>query len=99
MRRSINIRLRNRYQSMRRVGRIPTRLRRRASLRQEFTKRPRRAYVRRKLFTAAIEPLETRLVLSAGLEISEFLAKNDNGLRDQFQKHEDWIEIHNNSPA
>ncbi len=39
------------------------------------------------------------MLAGAGLEISEFLAKNDEGIRDQFDKREDWIEIHNNSPA
>src|SRR5687768_17167381 len=43
--------------------------------------------------------LEKRVVLAAGLEISEFLAKNTLGLQDQFTLPEDWIEIHNNSPV
>src|SRR5688572_22371480 len=48
---------------------------------------------------AVLESLETRLVLAAGLEISEFLAENDNGLRDEDGQRQDWIEIHNNSSA
>jgi hypothetical protein len=46
---------------------------------------------------AAVELLEPRIVLAAGLEISEFMAKNDNGLKDEEGIRRDWIEIHNNS--
>ncbi|HYW79147.1 MAG TPA: lamin tail domain-containing protein, partial [Thermoguttaceae bacterium] len=42
------------------------------------------------------ETLEARLVLDAGpLAISEFMAVNDNGLRDGDNETEDWLEIHN----
>ena len=34
---------------------------------------------------------------TSGVYISEFVAKNDTGLVDQFGKHSDWIEIHNSA--
>ena len=46
---------------------------------------------------AVLELLETRVVLAGGLEITEFLAKNDTGLKDEDGDRHDWIEIHNNS--
>ncbi len=44
----------------------------------------------------SIEPLEPRRLL-AGLVISEFLASNDNDLRDEDRNRTDWIEILNTS--
>ncbi len=43
--------------------------------------------------TAALEVL----VPSAGLVVSEFLAENDGGLRDEDGDRNDWIELHNAS--
>jgi autotransporter-associated beta strand protein len=43
-----------------------------------------------------MEFLEPRIVLSTGpLRISEFLAENNNGLRDDYGNNSDWIEIYN----
>lgn len=36
---------------------------------------------------------------SAQLQISEFLANNVTGLRDELYEHEDWLEIENNSAS
>ena len=41
------------------------------------------------------ETLEPRLVLNSDLIISEFLARNDNGLTDEDGDTSDWIEIRN----
>ncbi|MCH8921772.1 MAG: CotH kinase family protein, partial [Planctomycetes bacterium] len=43
----------------------------------------------------AFEPLEARQMLAAQPIISEFLAKNDDGLTDAAGRSSDWIEIHN----
>src|SRR5215208_2142865 len=37
--------------------------------------------------------------LRAQVIISEFLASNSNSITDENGKHEDWIEVTNNSPA
>src|SRR5688572_5792977 len=50
-----------------------------------------------RVIAPVVESLETRLVLAGGLEISEFLAKNENGIRDDFGERRDWIELHNAS--
>lgn len=44
-----------------------------------------------------LETLEKRLVLDAGLTISEFMAVNDTTLADGDGNYEDWIEIYNPS--
>ena len=46
-----------------------------------------------------LESLEPRLVLSADLVISEFLASNANGLRDFEGDDTDWVEILNRGPS
>src|SRR5687768_16013425 len=43
----------------------------------------------------AIEPLEARRLLAANVIISEFLASNDTGIIDNFNRRSDWIELHN----
>ena len=50
---------------------------------------------RQRVKQAAFEPLEGRLLLTADLVISEFLASNHLGLRDYDSDDSDWIEIHN----
>jgi hypothetical protein len=45
------------------------------------------------------EFLEARHLLASDLVISEFLASNDNGLRDQDHDRPDWIEILNTGAA
>ena len=49
-----------------------------------------------KSILAAFEPLEPKNLL-AGLVISEFLASNDNGIRDVDRNRPDWIELLNTS--
>ena len=44
-----------------------------------------------------IEPLESRLVLANGVQISEFQAANDTTLLDEDGDSPDWIELHNSS--
>ena len=44
--------------------------------------------------TVSLETLEPRQLL-AGLVISEFLASNDNGIRDEDRNRTDWIEVLN----
>ena len=44
--------------------------------------------------TVSLEALEPRQLL-AGLVISEFLASNDNGIRDEDRNRTDWIEVLN----
>jgi hypothetical protein len=51
---------------------------------------------RRPLVTGP-EPLEPRHVLAGDLMISEFMAKNDGGLRDGDGRSSDWIELFNAS--
>jgi len=46
-----------------------------------------------------LEPLEPRLLLDAGPVISEFMAINSSGLKDQFGDDSDWIEIYNPAAA
>ena len=50
---------------------------------------------------AAIEPLERRSLLTGAgpLVISEFMADNSTGLRDENLEYSDWIEIHNPTAA
>lgn len=49
---------------------------------------------------AAIEPLEQRCLLAElGPVISEFLANNKTGLKDQDNEYSDWIEIYNPGPT
>ena len=50
---------------------------------------------RRHQLNANLETLEPRQLL-AGLVISEFLASNDNGIRDEDRNRTDWIEVLNN---
>ena len=45
------------------------------------------------------ERLEARQVLAGNLVISEFMASNDTGLRDEDQNRSDWIEVLNTSDA
>jgi len=47
----------------------------------------------------AIERLEPRVHFAAQLEISEFLAKNNSGLKDDTGLYSDWIELHNTGDA
>jgi len=44
---------------------------------------------------ACLEALEPRLLLSADLLITEFMADNENGIQDYWGHERDWIEIHN----
>ncbi|MFV2070272.1 MAG: lamin tail domain-containing protein, partial [Pirellulales bacterium] len=41
------------------------------------------------------EPLEQRQLLAGDLVISEFLASNDNGIRDEDRERPDWVEVLN----
>src|SRR5690606_35780390 len=63
--------------------------------------RPRRPRRRKaSLLGASPERLEPRAMLSAGpVIISEFLASNDDGLRDRDGDASDWIELHNPTGA
>ena len=47
----------------------------------------------------AFEQLEPRQLLAGDLVIAEFLASNDNGLRDEDRDRSDWIELLNDSAA
>src|SRR5215218_10030635 len=44
---------------------------------------------------AAVEAVESRLLLAGDPVISEFMAVNNNGLVDFEGKRSDWIEVHN----
>ncbi|OPX22381.1 MAG: hypothetical protein B1H04_05080, partial [Planctomycetales bacterium 4484_123] len=46
-----------------------------------------------------LEALEPRLLLGAGVVISEFMAINDRVLADEDGDHPDWIELHNAGSA
>ena len=46
-----------------------------------------------------LEPLEPRVLLNADVVISEILASNQNGLRDNDGDTPDWLEIHNRSQS
>ena len=50
-------------------------------------------------FKPAVEALESRQLLSTDLMITEFVARNEDGLRDQDGDRHDWIEIFNASDA
>ena len=43
-----------------------------------------------------LENLEQRCMLAADLYITEFLADNEDGIRDSFGERSDWIEVFNN---
>src|SRR5688572_12136178 len=43
----------------------------------------------------AVETLEDRRLMAANVIISEFLALNDTGIIDNFNRRSDWIELHN----
>ncbi|NQU23007.1 MAG: lamin tail domain-containing protein, partial [Candidatus Nealsonbacteria bacterium] len=67
-----------------------TRLRRGRGSRGTESIRPRRL---------TMEPLEPRRVLQGGPLISEFMAINDHGLKDEDGDRRDWVEIHNPTSA
>ncbi|NQU19860.1 MAG: lamin tail domain-containing protein, partial [Candidatus Nealsonbacteria bacterium] len=46
-----------------------------------------------------LEPLEGRLMLDGSPVITEFMAINNTGLRDENLEYSDWIEIHNPTPG
>ncbi|MFV1968533.1 MAG: LEPR-XLL domain-containing protein, partial [Pirellulaceae bacterium] len=54
---------------------------------------------RRSCRPRCIERLEPRLLLSADLFISEFVASNDRTLMDSDGDWPDWLEIHNPTEA
>jgi hypothetical protein len=54
---------------------------------------------RRSLAVPFFEPVEPRLLLTADLRITEFLAGNSRGLQDHEGDFSDWIEVYNNGPA
>ena len=56
-----------------------------------------RRRVRTGLGRFGLEALEARQVLAAGVVISEFMASNDNGIRDEDYQRSDWIELLNTS--
>ncbi len=62
---------------------------------RHFSSRRSHAFRRGPSFKPAVETLESRHLLSADLLISEFLASNDNGVRDEDYTRPDWIEILN----
>ena len=47
------------------------------------------------LTARCFEPLEPRLALAAQFVISEFMASNTAGIRDQDLHFSDWIEVQN----
>ncbi len=47
--------------------------------------------------TFQCERLEPRLVLTAGLCITEFMASNSETLEDSFGEYSDWVELYNDS--
>lgn len=49
--------------------------------------------------TFSLERLENRVVLSANVYISEFLASNTGGLQDSDGDSSDWIELYNAGPT
>ncbi len=48
---------------------------------------------------ASLEALEPRVLLSGSVVISEFMAKNTSGLKDQDGDNSDWIELYNSGTA
>ena len=50
-------------------------------------------------FTAKLEGLEPRTMLAVSPFISEFMASNANGIRDEFNNTSDWIEVTNPGAA
>src|SRR3954453_21067571 len=42
-----------------------------------------------------LEPMERRVLLAGNVVINEFLADNDNGLKDFYNQASDWIELRN----
>ncbi len=47
---------------------------------------------------SALHDLVLHVVASLPIEIHEFMAQNDTGIRDEFGERDDWIEIWNKSP-
>ncbi len=47
----------------------------------------------------SFEALEPRMLLSGSVVISEFMAKNTSGLKDQDGDNSDWIELYNSGTA
>jgi hypothetical protein len=54
---------------------------------------------RRRLALPAFEPIEPRLLLTANLAITEFMADNSHTLADHEGDYSDWIEIYNQGTA
>jgi hypothetical protein len=54
---------------------------------------------RRRWALPAFEPIEPRLLLTANLAITEFMADNSHTLADHEGDSSDWIEIYNQGPA